>query len=85
MKKFLIATGLSLALITSSSSHGLANDVADNSPSPNTEETIINENAVKDLAKRIADMIYLFDGAKEQLEAFGKEIEKELEKKRKNK
>jgi hypothetical protein len=77
MKKFLIATMLSLSLITPSFA-------AEDTP----KEPVVNEEAVNDLAKQLAGMIYLLESLSKEiekgLEDFGKEFDKELEKKRKN-
>jgi|AP95_1055475.scaffolds.fasta_scaffold113368_2 predicted ATPase len=76
IKKFLIAVILSLSLIA---------------PSFATENTlkksVVNEESVNDLAKQLAGILYLLESLskeiKKGLENFGKEIDKELERKRK--
>ena len=76
MKKFLIAAMLSLFLITPSFA-------AEDTP----KEPVVNEEAVADLAKQLADMIYLLESfgkkVEKEFENFSKEFDKELEKKRK--
>ena len=75
MKKFLIATILSLFLITPSFA-------AEDTP----KEPVVNED-VTNLAKQLADMIYLLESfgkkVEKEFENFSKEFDKELEKKRK--
>ena len=68
MKKFLIAAMLSLSLITPS--------FADNSAEKEVPPPITREESIKQLAKDLASVMYL-------LESFGKEVQKELDKKRK--
>ena len=68
MKKFLIATMLSLSLITPS--------FADQSAEKEVPPPITREESIKMLAKDLASLMYL-------LESFGKEVQKELDKKRK--
>ena len=68
MKKFLIAAMLSLSLITPS--------FADNSAEKEVPPPITREESIKMLAKDLASLMYL-------LESFGKEVQKELDKKRK--
>ena len=75
MKKFLIAAMLSLSLITPSFA-------AEDTP----KEPVVNED-VTNLAKQLADMIYLLESfgkkVETEFENFSKEFDKELEKKRK--
>jgi len=68
MKKFLIAAMLSLSLITPS--------FADQSAEKEVPPPITREESIKMLAKDLASLMYL-------LESFGKEVQKELDKKRK--
>ena len=68
MKKFLIAAMLSLSLITPS--------FADQSAEKEVPHPITREESMKQLAKHLASLMYL-------LESFGKEVQKELDKKRK--
>ena len=68
MKKFLIAAMLSLSLITPS--------FADQPAEKEVDRTITREKSMKQLAKDLASLMYL-------LESFGKEVEKELDRKRK--
>ena len=68
MKKFLIAAMLSLSLITPS--------FADQSAEKEVPPPITREESIKVLAKDLASLMYL-------LESFGKEVQKELDKKRK--
>ena len=68
MKKFLIAAMLSLSLITPS--------FADQSAEKEVPPPITREESIKQLAKDLASVMYL-------LESFGKEVQKELDKKRK--
>ena len=68
MKKFLIATMLSLSLITPS--------FADQSAEKEVPPPVSREESIKVLAKDLASLMYL-------LESFGKEVQKELDKKRK--
>jgi len=68
MKKFLIAAMLSLSLITPS--------FADQSAEKEVPHPITREESIKMLAKDLASLMYL-------LESFGKEVQKELDKKRK--
>ena len=68
MKKFLIAAMLSLSLITPS--------FADQPAEKEVDRTITREESMKQLAKDLASFMYL-------LESFGKEVEKELDRKRK--
>jgi hypothetical protein len=70
MKTMLIAAVLSLSLISST----FAEQPAERG---NESPIITQEKSVKELAKDLAALIYL-------LESFGKEVEKELEKKRKS-
>ena len=76
MKKFLIATMLSLSLITPSFA-------AEDTP----KEPIVNEETINDLAKQLAGMMYLLENSgkkvEKEFENFSKEFDKELEKKRK--
>jgi|GEM_PF-4002405 len=76
MKKFLIAAMLSLSLITPSFA-------AEDTP----KEPVVNEKTVADLAKQLADMVYLLESfgkkAEKEFENFNKEFNKELKKKRK--
>ena len=75
MKKFLIATMLSLFLTTPSFA-------AEDTP----KEPVVNEEDVTDLAKQLADMIYMLESfgkkVETEFENFSKEFDKELEKKR---
>ena len=75
MKKFLIATMLSLFLTTPSFA-------AEDTP----KEPVVNEEDVTDLAKQLADMIYMLESfgkkVEKEFENFSKEFDKELEKKR---
>jgi hypothetical protein len=75
MRKFLIAAMLSLSLITPSFA-------AEDTP----KEPVVNED-VTNLAKQLADMIYLLESfgkkVETEFENFSKEFDKELEKKRK--
>ena len=68
MKKFLIAAMLSLSLITPS--------FADQSAEKEVPPPITREESIKMLAKDLASLMYL-------LESFGKEVQKELDRKRK--
>ena len=68
MKKFLIAAMLSLSLITPS--------FADQPAEKEVDRPITREESIKQLAKDLASLMYL-------LESFGKEVEKELDRKRK--
>ena len=68
MKKFLIAAMLSLSLITPS--------FADQPVEKEVPRPITREESMKQLAKDLASLMYL-------LESFGKEVEKELDRKRK--
>ena len=68
MKKFLIAAMLSLSLITPS--------FADQPAEKEVDWPITREESIKQLAKDLASLMYL-------LESFGKEVEKELDRKRK--
>ena len=68
MKKFLIAAMLSLSLITPS--------FADQSAEKEVPRPVTREESIKQLAKDLASVMYL-------LESFGKEVQKELDKKRK--
>ena len=68
MKKFLIAAMLSLSLITPS--------FADQPAEKEVPPPITREESIKMLAKDLASLMYL-------LESFGKEVQKELDKKRK--
>ena len=68
MKKFLIAAMLSLSLITPS--------FADNSAEKEVPPPVSREQSIKVLAKDLASLMYLFA-------SFGKEVRKELDKKRK--
>ena len=68
MKKFLIAAMLSLSLITPS--------FADKPAEKEVERQITREDTMKQLAKDLASLMYL-------LESFGKDVEKELDRKRK--
>ena len=76
MRKFLIAAMLSLSLITPSFA-------AEDTP----KEPVVNED-VTNLAKQLADMIYLLESfgkkVETEFENFSKEFDKELEKKRKD-
>ena len=68
IKTLLIATMLSLSLITPS--------FADQSAENEVPHPITREESIKMLAKDLASLMYL-------LESFGKEVQKELDKKRK--
>ena len=68
MKKVLIAAMLSLSLITPS--------FADQSAEKEVTPPITREESIKMLSKDLASLMYL-------LESFGKEVEKELDRKRK--
>ena len=68
IKTLLIAAMLSLSLITPS--------FADQPAEKEVDRTITREESMKQLAKDLASLMYL-------LESFGKEVEKELDRKRK--